>query len=113
MAHKCLNNHPWYTIGSRVDILLKPEDIILSREPIRTSARNMIKTMIAKFVDHGQGIINIHLKIDRILIISTITKRVQLDFNLVIAFLQCLGHRHLRWFEKNKVYYVGTSNRFM
>jgi hypothetical protein len=25
--------------------------------------------MIAKFVDHGQGIIDIHLKIDRILII--------------------------------------------
>jgi len=108
MAHKCLDNHPWYTIGSRVDILLKPEDIILSREPIRTSARNMIKTMIAKFVDHGQRIIDIHLKIDRILIISTITKRAQLDFNS-----RCLGHRHLRWFEKNKVYYAGTSNRFI
>jgi len=73
----------------------------------------MIKTMIAKFVDHGQRIIDIHLKIDRILIISTITKRAQLDFNLVIAFSRCLGHRHLRWFEKNKVYYAGTSNRFI
>ena len=74
MAHKYLDNHHWYTIGSMVDMLLKPEDIILSREPIRTSARNKIKTMTAKFVDHGQGIIDIHPKIDRTLIISRITE---------------------------------------
>gem|GEM_PF-4601820 len=51
MAHKYLDNHRWYTIGSMVDILLKPE-----------------------FVDHGQGIIDIHPKIDRTLIISRITE---------------------------------------
>lgn len=32
-----------YTIGSKAGILLKPENGILSRQPIRTSARNMIK----------------------------------------------------------------------
>lgn len=74
-----------YTIGNRVGILLKPEDIILSRDPIRTSARNMIKTKITKFVNHRLVVIDIHLKIDRLHIISRITKQAQQDLQLQVG----------------------------
>jgi molybdopterin-binding protein len=68
-----------YNISSKVGILLKPEDIILSREPIRTSARNMIKTKITKLVNHDQGVIDIHLMIDRLHLVSRITEQAQQD----------------------------------
>ncbi len=74
-----------YTIGSRVGILLKPEDIILSREPIRTSARNIIKAKIIKFVNHSVGAIDIYLKVDRLHIISRITEQAQHDLRLQLG----------------------------
>jgi ABC-type Fe3+/spermidine/putrescine transport system ATPase subunit len=74
-----------YTIGSRVGILLRPEDIILSREPIRTSARNMIKTKITKLVNRSLGIIDIYLKFDRLHIISRITEQAQHDLRLELG----------------------------
>ena len=74
-----------YTIGSRVGILLKPEDIILSREPIRTSARNMIKAKIIKFVKHNPGVINIHLKVDRLNMVSRITEQAQQELRLQLG----------------------------
>jgi molybdopterin-binding protein len=68
-----------YILGSRVGILLKPEDIILSKEPIRSSARNMVKAEVTKIVNHSLGVIDIHLKIERLHIISRITEQAQLD----------------------------------
>lgn len=74
-----------YTIGNRVGILLKPEDIILSRVPIRTSARNMIKAKIIKFVNHIPGVIDIHLKVDRLNMVSRITERAQQELQLQLG----------------------------
>ena len=37
-----------HTINYRVGILVRPEDIILSTERVKTSARNIIKTRIVK-----------------------------------------------------------------
>jgi ABC-type molybdate transport system ATPase subunit len=45
----------------------------------------MIKTMITKFVTHGQGVIDIHLKIDRLHIISRITEQAQQDLRLQLG----------------------------
>jgi molybdopterin-binding protein len=74
-----------YTISNRVGILLKPEDIILSREPIRTSARNMIKAKIIKFVNHNPGVIDIHLKVDRLNMVSRITEQAQQELRLQLG----------------------------
>ena len=71
-----------YTLGSWVGILLKPEDIILSKEPITTSARNMLKAEVVKLVNCSLGVIDIHLKIHRFHIISRITDQAQLDLRL-------------------------------
>ena len=42
----------------------------------------MIKTKITKFVNHGPGVIDIHLKIDRLHIISRITEQARQDLRL-------------------------------
>ena len=75
-----------YAVGSRVGILLKPEDIILSREPISTSARNLMKTKITKFVNKNSlGVIDVHLKVGLLNIVSRITERARLDLRLQIG----------------------------
>ena len=74
-----------YTLGNRVGILLKPEDIILSRVPIRTSARNMIKAKIIKFVNPNPGVIDIHLKVDRLNMVSRITEQTQHELRLQLG----------------------------
>ena len=58
-----------------IGVLIRPEDIILSLEMVKTSARNIIKTKIAKIVTSQlkTGIIDIHLEIDNIHLISRIT----------------------------------------
>ncbi|MGH9952529.1 MAG: TOBE domain-containing protein [Nitrososphaeraceae archaeon] len=72
-----------YSIGSRVGILVKPEDIILSREIIRTSARNMIKAEIANIINHrGDGAVDVLLKADRFHILSRITEQARADLEL-------------------------------
>lgn len=74
-----------YPVGSRVGILLKPEDLILSREFIRTSARNLLKTEITRFETNNLGVIDVHLKVGRSHIVSRITKQAQLDLRLRVG----------------------------
>ena len=71
-----------YAIGSRVGILVEPEDIILSRDVIRTSARNMIKAKITKIINGNGGVINVHLNVDRFQIVSRITAEARRDLRL-------------------------------
>jgi molybdopterin-binding protein len=71
-----------YTIGSRVGILVKPEDIILSRQTIRTSARNMIKAKITKIINYDESVIDVHLNADRFHIVSRITEQARADLGL-------------------------------
>jgi molybdopterin-binding protein len=75
-----------YNIGSRVGILIKPEDIILSRGIIRTSARNMVKAEITGIINpyHGDsdGVVDVHLKAGRFHIISRITEQAMTDLKL-------------------------------
>jgi molybdopterin-binding protein len=76
-----------YSIGSKVGILVKPEDIILSREIIRTSARNMIKAEITNIIYHhgdSGGVVDVQLKADRFHIISRITEQARIDLGLQI-----------------------------
>src|SRR3954454_11527877 len=58
-----------YSIGSIIGVLIKPEDIILSTQLVKTSARNIIKTKVAKIKDTYQiskkGVIEIYLSIEK------------------------------------------------
>ena len=65
-----------YPIYSTVGVLIKPEDIILAVDFVHTSARNIIKTKVAAIEDAANsktGILNIHLTINSISLISRIT----------------------------------------
>ena len=65
-----------YPMDSMVGVLIRPEDIILSSEMVKTSARNIIKTKVASIVSSQlkTGVIDIHLAIDNIHLVSRITK---------------------------------------
>jgi molybdopterin-binding protein len=65
-----------YPIDAIVGVLIKPEDIILAADFVHTSARNIIKTKVAAIEDAANtktGILNIHLTINNISLISRIT----------------------------------------
>ncbi len=65
-----------YPIDSTVGVLIKPEDIILAVDFVHTSARNIIKTKVAAIYASNikTGILNIHLVINNISLVSRITK---------------------------------------
>jgi molybdate/tungstate transport system ATP-binding protein len=64
-----------YNIGSRVGILVRPEDIILSKEEVRTSARNIVKAKVRNITRHGKvGLTDIHMVIDGFRVTSRITE---------------------------------------
>lgn len=71
-----------YKIGSRVGVLVKPEDIILSRQPIKTSARNMLMTKITEITHGSLGVLDIHLKSDMLHLICRITEQAREDLGL-------------------------------
>ena len=58
-----------YTIGFTIGVLIKPEDIILSTQFVKTSARNIIKSKVTKIIDKSKiskkGAINIYLSIKK------------------------------------------------
>ncbi len=64
-----------YPINSTVGVLIRPEDIILSLEMVKTSARNIMKTRITKIVKSQlrTGVIDVHLVTDGIHLLSRIT----------------------------------------
>ena len=65
-----------YPIDSTVGVLIKPEDIILAIDFVRTSARNTIKTRVAAIYTSNTktGILNIHLVASNISLVSRITR---------------------------------------
>ncbi len=64
-----------YPIDSTVGVLIRPEDVILSLESVKSSARNLIKTKVFRIVNSQSkiGITDIHLVMDSILLIAHIT----------------------------------------
>jgi molybdate transport system ATP-binding protein/molybdate/tungstate transport system ATP-binding protein len=75
-----------YNIGTKVGILVKPEDIILSREIVRTSARNIVKAEVTNITNYhaaeGGGVVDVHLKADRFHMIARITEQAMIDLGL-------------------------------
>ena len=74
-----------YSVDSIVGVLIKPEDIILAVDSVRTSARNMIKTKIAAIYASNikTGTLNIHLVINGISLISRITQESKEHLKIV------------------------------
>jgi molybdopterin-binding protein len=74
-----------YPVDSIVGVLIKPEDIILAVDSVRTSARNMIKTKIAAIYASNikTGTLNIHLVINGISLISRITQESKEHLKIV------------------------------
>ena len=74
-----------YPIDSTVGVLIKPEDIILAVDFVRTSARNIIKTKIAAIYASNikTGILNIHLVINNISLVSRITQESKEHLKIV------------------------------
>jgi molybdate transport system ATP-binding protein/molybdate/tungstate transport system ATP-binding protein len=72
-----------YPIGCRIAILVRPEDIILSKELLKTSARNVVKAKVANITNFQTGVLNIHLIIEyRFHIISRITEKARTDLQI-------------------------------
>ncbi len=76
-----------YTVGrippkSKIGVIVKREDILLSKENIRTSARNVV---FAKVVDviNIHNLIDVYLKSDNLNLISRITRSAVEDLGIV------------------------------
>jgi molybdopterin-binding protein len=62
-----------FTIGTKIGVIVRREDIILSKEKIKTSARNMIYVQVAQ-ITQISNLVDIRLKVDGLELISRITK---------------------------------------
>jgi molybdopterin-binding protein len=74
-----------HSIGSTVGVLIRPEDIILSMELVKTSARNIIKAKVVNITstrDTAIGVIDIHLVIDYIHLVSKITNESRIHLGI-------------------------------
>jgi molybdopterin-binding protein len=71
-----------YNLGSKVGILVRPEDIILSKEIVKTSARNVVKVKVAKITKYNVGIVDVHLIVDVFQITSRITEEARADLQI-------------------------------
>jgi molybdopterin-binding protein len=74
----------YYSVGSKVGILVRPEDIILSKEAIKTSARNIVRAKVTDVKKYSNsGIVDIDLLIDRRFhILSRITEESRNDLGI-------------------------------
>lgn len=72
-----------FPIGTKIGVILRYEDIILSKEKIKTSARNILFVRVADIV-HRSNVVEIHLKINGLEIVSRITKLAMKDLDISI-----------------------------
>jgi molybdopterin-binding protein len=71
-----------HNIGSKVGIMIRPEDIILSKKMVKTSARNVVKAKVVKITDYGLGIVDVHLATDNFYLTSRITQEARADLQI-------------------------------
>ncbi|HJT48328.1 MAG TPA: ABC transporter ATP-binding protein [Nitrososphaeraceae archaeon] len=71
-----------YSVGTKVGMLIRPEDIILSKEMIKTSARNVVKSKVAKITKHDAGIVDVFIVGDTFHLTSRITEEARIDLGI-------------------------------
>ena len=80
-----------YRMGCKVGIIVRPEDIILSKEIVKTSARNVVRAKVLKTDNnHNTGVSDIHLITeDSFHIISRITNEAIIDLGIKLGDAVC------------------------
>lgn len=100
-----------YPIDSMIGVLIRPEDIILSLDLPKTSARNTIRTRVTSIVNShlktGRGIIDVYLEIDNLHLISRITNESRIclgirEGNYIYAMFKAVSPHIIRE-EKYKI----------
>jgi molybdopterin-binding protein len=86
-----------FPIGTEIGVILRPEDIILTKEKIKTSARNMILVQVTQ-ITHMSNLVDIHLRIDGLELISRITRlamkelEIKLNDSIYVVFKASAPH---------------------
>lgn len=74
-----------YHVGSRVGILIRPEDIILSRQILKTSARNLLHVKIVHIEKpiESTGTVNVYMMLEqRLHLVAKITDEARLELGI-------------------------------
>jgi len=71
-----------YNTGSKVGILIRPEDIILSKQMVKTSARNVVRSKVIKFTKYDAAIVDVFMVADSFHLTSRITEEARADLQL-------------------------------
>lgn len=76
-----LNTLGEFLVGTKIGVIVRREDIILSKEKIKTSARNTLFLQVAEIVQRS-NLVDIRLKIDGLEIVSRITQSAMKDLGI-------------------------------
>jgi molybdopterin-binding protein len=73
-----------YSVGIKVGILLRPEDIILSKESVKTSARNIVKVRIIGIIPNqdNPSLVYVNMLLDGFNIIAKITEESRIELGI-------------------------------
>lgn len=71
-----------HNIGSKVGIVIRPEDILISKDIVKTSARNVVKAKVVKVTDYDLGIVDVHLVASWFYLTSRITQEARADLQI-------------------------------
>jgi molybdopterin-binding protein len=70
-----------YGSGSRIGILVRPEDIIISKELVKTSARNVVRAEVVSLVQDA-SIADVHLRSDSLNLWARVTEEARKDLGI-------------------------------
>ena len=77
-----------YQVGSRVGILIRPEDIILSKQILKTSARNFLHVKIVDIEKsiESAGTVKVYMILEqRLRLVAKITEEARLDLGIQVG----------------------------
>ena len=78
-----------YTVGkfsshTKIGVMVKREDIILSKEKINTSARNMVHGKVV-YIVHTLNLVDVYIKSDELNLVSRITKTAAEELAITVG----------------------------
>jgi molybdate/tungstate transport system ATP-binding protein len=76
-----LNTLGEFLVGTKIGVIVRREDIILSKEKIKTSARNTLFLQVADIVQRS-NLVDVYLKTDGVEIVSRITSSAMKDLGI-------------------------------
>lgn len=73
-----------YALNSRVGIMIRPEDIILATEAVKTSARNTLKVEVVK-MDQVNSVMELQLRTDSLFLRARITSEAHKELQINVG----------------------------